>query len=239
MKIDVVCSVCQQTFQRPDWYLKRPGRKTCSDKCRAKLSKKPPRKRPEKQSRLLFACETCGIEFERLKTRGLQAARHFCSQPCQAKAAGQIARVRSAKIPPEIGHCIVALGYLKIYMGRGAGGSKTGFLLYHRYLMEQHLNRSLGRHELVHHINGDKMDNRLENLQIVTAAEHRKIHGGTIPTRPCTDCGKRNCARSRNGIDLTLCSLCRARKRNRGTPSSSKLVSTQGKHIYVRCDSDP
>lgn len=46
----------------------------------------------------------------------------------------------------------------------------------HRYVMEQQLGRALGRHEVVHHINGDKYDNRPENLQVMSLSEHSRMH---------------------------------------------------------------
>jgi hypothetical protein len=50
---------------------------------------------------------------------------------------------------------------------------KTIYL--HRWLMEQHLGRKLTRSEVIHHINGDPHDNRLENLMLLTQSEHMKI----------------------------------------------------------------
>lgn len=46
----------------------------------------------------------------------------------------------------------------------------------HRAVMEEHIGRKLTEDEVVHHINGDKIDNRLENLQLMTRGEHSTMH---------------------------------------------------------------
>ena len=47
---------------------------------------------------------------------------------------------------------------------------------YHRWLMEKELGRKLNSDEVVHHKNGDPLDNTIDNLQVMTRSEHAKLH---------------------------------------------------------------
>lgn len=61
----------------------------------------------------------------------------------------------------------------------------------HRWLMEQELGRKLLPTEHVHHINGDPLDNRIENLMVLDQNAHIRLHKQQYPDeKVCQTCGK-------------------------------------------------
>lgn len=53
---------------------------------------------------------------------------------------------------------------------------KSGYMMEHRLVVALSLGRPLSAGEVVHHLNGDKLDNRVENLQLVTLPAHSRLH---------------------------------------------------------------
>lgn len=130
-------------------------------------------------------CAHCGADFTTTHKR-----QRFCSKVCSGTAN---ARRGNANPNWKGGRFTIATGYVIVNVAPNKWRAE------HRVLMERHLGRPLERREHVHHINGDRGDNRIENLCVVGLDEHCSLHhqsdnppGPTpvgVSERVCLHCG--------------------------------------------------
>jgi hypothetical protein len=67
-------------------------------------------------------------------------------------------------------------GYILAYVPKHPHAHKDGYVMMHTVIMERHIGRYLNDNEVVHHINHDKTDNRIENLMLMDKKEHMSMH---------------------------------------------------------------
>ena len=95
------------------------------------------------------------------------------------------------------------------------GPAKKDWMKEHRFVMEQYLCRALDPSELVHHINGDSLDNRIQNLILVNSKNHQQYHSlqatkqWSLKFNCCQKCGTTD----KKHAGCGLCSTCFQRVR--------------------------
>ena len=147
-EIMAVCEWCGAELNK--------GKRFCSRKCYGEAMKQGP---------FIFTCEWCGGKFER-KQREHHPGRpfRFCSRECFHAA------FRGERHPRYHGGCAHGAGYWRVKVdGRD--------VLEHRKIFAEALGRDLLPGEVIHHIDGDRMNNDLGNLWLFPShADHARYH---------------------------------------------------------------
>lgn len=105
-------------------------------------------------------CEFCKEKYYHRKFQN--AASKYCSRRCRG-----FAHRGSGNGHWTGGRSMHADGYIRTYSDDNmTSPDSRGRILEHRLVMEKHLGRPLTKDETVHHKNGNRQDNRLENLEI-------------------------------------------------------------------------
>ena len=122
--------------------------------------------RPRKPPPPTAYCAYCGelikerVDMRDGQVRGYRTPGKYCSLVCTGKAASEANRGTGR------GWYIDKFGYRVMNPTRDDRGKQGYAQPEHRAVMEQHLGRKLKMHETVHHKDGDRQNNALDNLEL-------------------------------------------------------------------------
>lgn len=174
--MEVICSWCNEVFNKKPSEAKKYNRHFCSREHFFKWQRKNLR------NKVILECSNCGEKFER-RASGKIGKNSFCTRKCQY----EFHRGENATWYKG-GRYLNDKGYVLVLNPEHPRPVASRYVYEHIEVVEKHLGRYLLSDENIHHINGVKDDNRLENLQIVTPQEHRAIHADKTKSELAGNC---------------------------------------------------
>jgi hypothetical protein len=163
MSKENICPVCDTKFATN---LYHSYQKYCCGRCRSNAYHRTRRGLPLKL--IFLACAVCNMSFEQKRANNTQ----YCHSSCKKLAASRRLKGLPINGPKKhihgSGH-ITKTGYRiisKIGHPNSVNGKRSGQIMEHVFVMSEHLRRPLVKGETVHHKNGIRNDNRIENLEL-------------------------------------------------------------------------
>lgn len=160
-RVELTCPVCGKTFWRHLSHAARYENPTCSSHCNGVLR---------------------GQEWKEHAHKGRAAWTEESEQSYREKMSGpnNPAWKGGATYRKRKGNYPQSVKYVRCPQEFASMARKDGYVMEHRLIMAQHVGRPLLRSEVVHHINHDVTDNRIENLQLFASnGEHKRHEGET------------------------------------------------------------
>lgn len=166
--MEVQCAQCGKTIRRKPSQIEKTQHSFCSKECRSLFQK----------SGWMLSCDWCGTAFYKPLSRIRNE--NFCSAACRNRWLGK-QNVEVRNVPGHsAGHKaphLTDLNRRRNPLGRLTGGkTKAVASQTYRKIAEEMIGRKLTKDEVVHHINGDRSDNRPENMAVLPRTEHNRLH---------------------------------------------------------------
>lgn len=124
--------------------------------------------------RYILECTYCHKEFSINGTHFKEGVGKFCSRSCHIANKNTLNKGESSN-NWKGGEIVTTEGYIRIYTPNHPQ-NRFGYVLKHRLIIEAKLGRYLKKHEIVHHKNHNKKDNRIENLIVLSKSKHSIHH---------------------------------------------------------------